>query len=141
MKIKKRTKLSLILIVSFFLFHGCAKQEQNELVGVWDLEYVTFITSDTTETEKYDEILMFSKNYYSNFQASISKKDWINSHAGTYRISGDTCYSSIQFANQPQLKGVQGYGIFVIRNDTLSLTIPPQHGDTSTSIWVYSKLE
>ena len=139
---KENRPLGIIVILSLLTFCSCCQQQkQHELVGVWNLESVSFEKADTTITQKFDEILMFSKDYYSNIQSAVDDTQRNINHAGTYSVSNDTIFVQIKYSGKPSDMGWELDFTFQILRDTLTIYILPQKGIKFKSSWIYTRLE
>jgi len=108
---------------------------QDEFLGVWKLDY--FEHSEDGAAYQYSDILMFSKKYYSNFQADRSDHDSTRCHMGMYKLSNHSISFQIQLSNRMEAIGSVATGTFSIENDVLKITF--EHG-ALPGVWIYKRV-
>ena len=110
--------LILICILSL-VFNSQSQVKKQDLIGVWKQESFTFESPDTTFSNKSNDVFMFSRSFYSNFETTENKSDY--GHMGTYKLSGDTCSIHITYATRPEMKGKKYSFILKLKNDNLQV--------------------
>ena len=109
--------------------------EKAVLLGVWKLDHFKHAANGVIY--QYSDILMFSKRYYSNFQADRSEADSIRCHMGMYKMAQDTVTFQIQISNDLSAIGSVATGNYRITGITLEITF--DHG-AMPGTWIYKRL-
>jgi hypothetical protein len=113
------------------------KQTADELLqGAWKLDHFAELSGG--KTYLYSDILIFSQKYYSDFQAGRGDSDFVNSHVGMYKVTGDSISFQIQMSNLRDSIGRVAAGVFHVENGYLKITF--QHG-AQPGTWVFKRLE
>jgi len=135
-----RSRIFFLLILICILslaFNSQSQVKKQDLIGVWKQESFTSESPDTTYTNKSNEVLLFSRGFYTNFETRENESDF--GHMGTYKISGDTCFLHVTYATQSEMKNMKIDGLLKIKNDKLTFTV--QLRENTKGIWVYKRIE
>jgi hypothetical protein len=105
------------------------------LLGVWKLDY--FEHAEDGAAYQYSDILMFSKKYYSNFQADRGDPDSSRCHMGMYKLSNQSISFQIQLSNKQDAIGSVATGKLSFEKNILKIIF--EHG-ALPGVWIYKRL-
>ncbi len=108
---------------------------ENSLFGAWKLNYFTDSGGETQQ--KFNDILIFSESYYSDFHVEKTSEGLILSHVGMYRLTEDTITFQIQLSTHSEYIGRVATGLYRRNGDELRIIF--KHGE-HPGIWIYSRI-
>ncbi len=109
---------------------------QNGIVGAWKLIYFKDLAKN--KVLNYNDILIFSSRYYSDFQILRGEEPEINSHVGMYKMTSESITFQIQLSNHEDTIGRVASGTYQLKDDELRITF--SHG-AKPGTWVFKRLD
>ncbi len=105
------------------------------LIGAWKLSHFEDISEQNRF--KFNDILIFSQKYYSDFQSERGTPNSSLCHVGMYRLNGKQLTFQIQQSNDPDYIGRVATGVIELKDDLLIISF--SHG-SRPGVWFYDRL-
>lgn len=108
---------------------------QHNIVGAWKLSH--FEDQSEQTRLKFNDILIFTQKYYSDFQSQRGSTEKILCHIGMYRLSGNQISFQIQQSNDPDYIGRVAAGMIDLKDNLLIISF--SHG-ARPGVWFYDRI-
>jgi hypothetical protein len=107
-----------LIILAFMFSQFAVNGFTQSFEGAWQRTYYYDGKKNTTG-EPREFIMVFNGFFSSVGQDSTGK--WVNTHAGTYELSGKTMKSTVRYSSHPERVGSIQWVDYDVKGDTLTI--------------------